>query len=247
VLSAGISALGGQWRVGLTKDITHLFAISPSGPKYTTALHFQEQTRVKVLLPHWFDDAVRLGIGSLDTSPYEWPEPLVLKGPAAAMPVAGGDKEKEKEEAMKKAMRKLDTEKRALYKTASLWMPDDPLPVPPEPSSSTASAASPVDVGAKNVWQGRRVLLSSTLELVGGRKEAVEVGIVRAGGVPVQWDDNELGEGRKGKTREAEAVGQCDVFVTRFRTGKAYAKVCILHSSSYCVSLTSCIIGRPTS
>jgi hypothetical protein len=251
VLSAGISALGGQWRVGLTKDITHLFSISPSGPKYTTALHFQEQTRVKVLLPHWFDDAVRLGIGSLDTSPYEWPEPLVLKGPDAATLVAGGeggDKEKEKEEAIKKAMRKLDTEKRALYKTASLWTPDDPLPVPPEPSSSTASAASPVDTGAKNVWQGRRVLLSSTLELVGGRREAVEVGIMRAGGVPVKWGEEELGGGTKGKTREAEVVGQCDVFVTRFRAGKAYAKVCMpTFERRLLTFFLFGIAGRPTS
>jgi hypothetical protein len=202
--------------------------MSPSGPKYTTALHFQEQTRIKVVLPHWFDDAVRLGIGALDTSPYEWPEPVVLKGPAVNIPTEGaegGDKEKEKEEAIKKATRKLDADKRALYKTASLWKPNDPLPIPSEPSSSTASTASPVDTKAKNVWQGRRVLLSSTLELVGGRREAVEVGIVRAGGVVVHWDVEESEGRKKRKSREAEMVEQCDVFVTRFRNGKAYARV----------------------
>ena len=32
-------------------------------------------TQVKVLLPHWFDDSVRLGICGLSTMAYEWPEP----------------------------------------------------------------------------------------------------------------------------------------------------------------------------
>lgn len=203
--------------------------MSPSGPKYTTALHFQDQTRIKVLLPHWFDDAVRIGMAALDTSPYEWPEPVVLKGPPT--PVVGGegvDKDKEKEEAIKKATRKVDAEKRALYKTASLWTPADPLPMSAEPTSSTLSVASPV-ASTKNVWQGRLVLLSSTLELVGGRKEAVEIGITRAGGVVVRWDA-EAKEGNKTKAREADMVEQCDVFVTRFRTGKAYARVSELMS-----------------
>jgi mediator of DNA damage checkpoint protein 1 len=192
-----------------------------------------------VLLPHWFDDAVRLGIPGLDTTPYEWPEPVVLKGPAATIPTE--EREKEKEEAIKKATRKLDPEKRALYKTASLWTPDDPLPVPPEPSSSTASTASPVDASAKNVWQGRRVLLSSTLELVGGRREAVEVGIVRVGGVVVHWDTEELQGKQKGKLREAEMVEHCDVFVTRFRTGKAYARVRV----PKCVAFVSALLLTP--
>jgi mediator of DNA damage checkpoint protein 1 len=195
--------------------------VSPSGPKYTTALHFQEQSHIKVLLPHWFDDAVRLGIGALDTSPYEWPEPVVLKGPDAAIPSEGGDKEKEKEEAISRATRKVDSDKKALYKSASLWTPDDPLPVPPESSSPMP----PVDASVKNAWQDRRILLSSSLELAGTRKEAVEVGIERAGGRVVQWDIDGL-EGRKNRiSREAAMAEQCDVFVTRFRSGKAYVRV----------------------
>jgi len=164
-------------------------------------------------------------MGALDTSPYEWPEPVVLKGPAAAG-VDGGDKEKEKEEALKKAIRKLDADKKALYKNASLWTPDDPLPGASQPLSSAAYTVAPVDARMKNVWQGRRVLLSLTLELAGGRREAVEVGIVRAGGVVVRWDAEELEDRKKRKAKEAEMVEQCNVFVTRFRNGKAYAKVC---------------------
>ncbi|KAF9463519.1 hypothetical protein BDZ94DRAFT_1308637 [Collybia nuda] len=206
VLSAGIAALGGQWRTGLTKDVTHLFAISPSSPKYTTALHFQEHTHVKVLLPHWFDDAVRLGLGGLDTTPYEWPDPILLKGPGSI------DKNDKEESAKKVATRKLDAEKRVLYKTASLWTPKSPLPPVVLPSSSSSESPRQ-EIQAKDVWQGRRILLGATLELVGGRKEAVEVGIKRGGGVVVS-----------GKGKEVDSVEECDVFVTRFRSGKAYVK-----------------------
>ena len=222
VLSAGVTALGGQWRTGLTKDVTHLFAMSPSSVKYATALHYQEHTKVKVLLPHWFDDAVRLGLGMLDTAPYEWPEPLILRGPGA-LTSSGGDKEKEKEESIKKAMRKLDADKEALYRTATDWTPDATSPTLPMPSSPSIMSASPIDAGMRNVWQGRRVLLSSTLGLVARRRETLEAGIVRAGGVIVSWDERE--GMRQGKAMEVEKVEECDVFVTRFKSGKAYVKV----------------------
>jgi len=80
VLSAGIIALGGQWCTGLTKDVTHLFAMPPNSGKYATAMHYQETTRIKVLLPHWFDDTIRLGTEKLSTELYEWPEVKMLKG-----------------------------------------------------------------------------------------------------------------------------------------------------------------------
>ena len=77
-LSGGITALGGQWRMGLTRDVTHLFAISAGTAKFETALHYQKNTNVKVLVPHWFDDSMRLGTGKLSTADYEWPDPRIL-------------------------------------------------------------------------------------------------------------------------------------------------------------------------
>ncbi|KAF8058683.1 hypothetical protein FPV67DRAFT_1523362 [Lyophyllum atratum] len=213
VLSAGITALGGQWRTGLTKDVTHLFVISQTSPKYATALHFQEHTQVKVLLPHWFDDAVRLGLAHLDTTPYEWPDPPFLRS------LAGNDNEKdtakEREDAVKRAaLRKLDSEKKTLYRTAELLTPGAPLPNGVDPSSQSSGAVSPKK--AKNVWQGRRVLLGRSLVLVDGRREAVEAEIQRAGG--------EIVPSGEGRDEEVAAVDSCDVFVTRYRSGKAYVQ-----------------------
>lgn len=157
-----------------------------------------------MLLPHWFDDAVRLGLGGLDTTPYEWPDPVLLRGPGEA----------DKGDAAKKAAsRKLDVEKRVLYKTASLWTPSSPLPPVVLPSSSSSESPQR-EAPTKDVWQGRRVLLGSSLELVGGRKEAVEAGVKRGGGLIVN-----------GSGKEVDLVEECDVFVTRFRSGKAYVKV----------------------
>lgn len=160
-----------------------------------------------MLLPHWFDDAVRLGLGGLDTTPYEWPDPVLLRGPGEA------DNNDNDDTAKKSASRKLDVEKRVLYKTASLWTPSSSLPPVVLPSSSSSESPQQ-EAPTKDVWQGRRVLLGSSLELVGGRKEAVEAGVKRGGGLIVN-----------GSGKEVDLVEECDVFVTRFRSGKAYVKV----------------------
>ncbi|KAG6853738.1 hypothetical protein C0991_001873 [Blastosporella zonata] len=207
VLSAGITGLGGQWRTGLTKDVTHLFVTKSTSKKYSTALHFREDTQVKILLPHWFDDAVRLGISGLKTTPYEWPDPPMLRARGE-----GGD-ETEADALKRAALRKLDSEKKSLYRTADLLFPGAPLPNG-DKGTSQSSVQSPRKT--KNVWEARRVLLSRSLELSGTRLDAVESEIRRAGGNVVLYEG--------GKDEEAAAVDQCDVFVTRFRSGKAYVQ-----------------------
>jgi hypothetical protein len=69
-LSTGITALGGQRRAGITRDVTHFFAIRPGSDKYETAMHFQPDTHVKVVLAHWFNDAVKLGVVGLPMTVY---------------------------------------------------------------------------------------------------------------------------------------------------------------------------------
>ena len=224
VLSAGITALGGQWRTGLTKDVTHLFAISPDSQKYATAMHFREETGVKVILPHWFDDAVRLGMGGLSTDVYEWPDPEMLRNPLG---VGGGQE--------------LSGAKKNMYAMAALFT------APMHESSSpalkdlqmAAGAASRMEV---DIWKGKRIVLSRTLQLFDRRREAVEAGITRAGGVVVRYNgDEEVDEGfgvigatveeelskreKERRKNEADAVSDCDVLVTRWRDGAAYVAV----------------------
>ncbi|KAF9263292.1 hypothetical protein L218DRAFT_340370 [Marasmius fiardii PR-910] len=135
VLSAGIVALGGQWRRQYTKDATHLFTLHTGSADYQNAMEFREESGMKIVTPHWFDDSVKLGVQNLDTSPYEWPDPPVLQ------------RGKQKQEAMKKS-KSSDPAKEAMFKTAA-WDSDSDIPVTP----------------GKAVYGGRRVLLSRTLQL----------------------------------------------------------------------------------
>ncbi|PBK74517.1 hypothetical protein ARMSODRAFT_952169 [Armillaria solidipes] len=191
-LSAGITALGGQWRLGMTRDVTHLFAVSCSSDKYKTAKEYQEVTRINIILPHWFDDVVRLGMGSLDTAIYQWPDPGFLK-----------DTQQSNLDDAKK-IRKLDPDKKVLYKTALLRPDSDISGIP-----------------VKNVWEGRRVLLSTSLELSEGRRGAVEKSIHMAQGTVMDYRSN---NGDGDEEEELTNVEFCDVYVARFRSGKAYFK-----------------------
>jgi hypothetical protein len=226
VLSAGITALGGQWRTGLTKDVTHLFAMSPDSQKYATAMHFRKDTGIKIVLPHWFDDAIRLGMGGLSTEVYEWPDPEMLRNPLG---VGGGEQE-------------VSVAKKNMYAMAALFT------APMHQSSSPPLKDLEMATGARNrlavnVWKGKRIILSRTLQLFERRREAVEVGIERAGGIVVKYDgDGEIDEGfgviggtgeelskreKEIRKNEADAVLDCDILVTRWRDGTAYVVVCL--------------------
>lgn len=245
VLSAGITALGGQWRTGLTKDVTHLFALSPENAKYATAMHFKEETGVKVVLPHWFDDAVRLGMRGLKTEPYEWPDPEILKG------VDGRSNNNVVKGKGKTAAVEQDEVKRNMYATAAIFTSavGEGQSSPPSTLDISAVLNNKASVpetssGARQVWNGRKILLSRSLELYKNRHEAVQRGIERAGGVVLRFEgdeeeseeltDEEKKDGKELSVREkvrrrneAAKVEDCDIFVTRWRHGRAYVLVCI--------------------
>lgn len=164
VLSAGITALGGQWRTTLTKEVTHLFALSTGSAKYETAMHFQKNINIKILVPHWFDDSVRLGMRGLPTESYEWPQPTVFK--------VGWDNLQPED---RRSASSMSPEKKALYDTAL---------------ASPADDASLPKTTTRNIWKGRKILLASSLELTESQRSAHEVDIRREGGVVVQGDEN---------------------------------------------------------
>lgn len=70
-----------------------------------------------------------------------------------------------------------------------------------------------------NVWDGKKILLSTSLELVDRRREAVEAGIIRSGGIVVPYRRR----GANGDLEEeGEKVLECDVLITRWRHGPPY-------------------------
>jgi len=196
VLSAGITALGGQWRAGLTRDVTHLFAVSPGSEKYQTALRYQKETQVRVLVPHWFDDSVRLGIRGLSAAAYEWPEPTILNF-GKPSPETG-----EVGDSLLRPQSKLSQDKKALYKAALMTL---------EQEEKLGQAET------RDIWGGRRILLSPDLELSDSRRKAIEAGIARSGGVVIDHD-----------AQRADAECEFDVLITRYRWGPLYVQVITL-------------------
>ncbi|KAI0369629.1 hypothetical protein BV20DRAFT_967587 [Pilatotrama ljubarskyi] len=196
LMSAAITALGGQWRSALTRDVTHLFALAPGSAKYDTAMHFKEQTGVCVLVPHWFEDTVRLGIRDLPTRDYEWPEPRVFqRRPEGRTPQEDATYEPPPERTM-------------LYDTASLSIDEQ----------------RKVEPAARNVWKGKRILLGLSLELTDSQRKALGADIKRQGGQVVSLPLPKSASTAESSRIELQKLEEADVFVTRYRSGAAYAK-----------------------
>ncbi|KAI0779277.1 hypothetical protein C8Q74DRAFT_1258208 [Fomes fomentarius] len=196
VISAAVAALGGQWRAALTRDVTHLFALAPGSTKYQTAMHYKETTEVCVLVPHWFDDTVRLGIRDLPTRNYEWPEPRVFQSrPEGRTSQEDVDYEPPPERMM-------------LYETASLSNEDQKKLRP----------------ASRNIWKGKRLLLGLSLDLSDNHRRALYADIRRQGGDVVELSSSKSLSDEERARDELAKLDDADIFVTRYRTGAAYAK-----------------------
>lgn len=169
VLSAGISSLGGQWRSALTKDVTHLFALSSGSHKYETAMHFKGVTGMRVIVPHWFDDVVRLGVRNLPTDEYEWPDVKLFKA-------FGVEGIKETESRVVRRDKYLTEEKKVLYDTALV----DGADLPPHPPAE-----------GTEVWKDKKIVLGSSLDLNDSQRKAHKAYIQREGGKVLEFSSPE--------------------------------------------------------
>lgn len=74
-----VLAMGGQESSALTKTTTHIVALTMNHEKVVQAQ--EKRVKCQVVLPHWFDDCLKLGT-RIDEKPYLLPDPEVLrKGP----------------------------------------------------------------------------------------------------------------------------------------------------------------------
>ncbi|KAK0709744.1 hypothetical protein B0T26DRAFT_652440 [Lasiosphaeria miniovina] len=69
-------ALGGMESKDLTKQTTHICALSMDHPKCIEAQ--KKHSKCKIVLPHWFDDCFKLG-KRIDEGPYLLPDPEILR------------------------------------------------------------------------------------------------------------------------------------------------------------------------
>ncbi|ROT36292.1 BRCT domain-containing protein [Sodiomyces alkalinus F11] len=83
-------ALGGMESADVTRQTTHICALSLDHPKCQTAV--EKKLKVKIVLPHWFEDCFKLG-KRIDEAPYCLPDPEILRVDPAAEVEIPEDKE----------------------------------------------------------------------------------------------------------------------------------------------------------
>ncbi|RPA71103.1 BRCT domain-containing protein [Ascobolus immersus RN42] len=70
----GVTALGGQYSVSLTRFVTHIVCLNLDNHKCQQAI--EKKLDVKFVLPHWFDDCLKLN-RKIDEGPYLLPNPEI--------------------------------------------------------------------------------------------------------------------------------------------------------------------------
>jgi hypothetical protein len=83
-IAGGILAMGGLWSSKLTNQITHIIALAMDSDTVQAAL--RKKVPVKVVLPHWVDDCLKLG-RKIDEQPYTLPDADLLQGPPEKPPI----------------------------------------------------------------------------------------------------------------------------------------------------------------
>ncbi|KAL9029062.1 MAG: hypothetical protein Q9196_002644 [Gyalolechia fulgens] len=74
-IMGGVLATGGLYSSSVTKMVTHIVALTMDHEKCQMVL--KKDLKCKIVLPHWFDDCLRIG-KRLDEDPYLLPNPEIL-------------------------------------------------------------------------------------------------------------------------------------------------------------------------
>lgn len=82
-LYGGVGALGGLFADAITPYTTHLITLTMDDSK--AQLVSEKLPLVKIVLPHWIDDCLKLR-KRLDETPYLFPDPPILSGHAGEVP-----------------------------------------------------------------------------------------------------------------------------------------------------------------
>ncbi|KAH6894380.1 hypothetical protein B0T10DRAFT_250716 [Thelonectria olida] len=149
-IAGATMALGGQESKDVSRLTTHICALSMDHPKVKSAV--QKNFKVKIVLPHWFDDCFKLG-KRIDEQPYCLPDPEILsKSPDDDLKIP---------------------ETANLDGATSATPTYLPLPLPPDGDV----VRPPV-----TVFQDRHVMLSSDLSITPRLNKVIRDIIVNSGG-----------------------------------------------------------------
>ncbi|OAV88241.1 hypothetical protein, variant [Puccinia triticina 1-1 BBBD Race 1] len=77
LIQACVQAWGGQFRKGLTKEVTHLICCDENTRDYKIANKLKVELGLKIVLPHWFHHSVSFR-RVISEQPFEFPSPAIL-------------------------------------------------------------------------------------------------------------------------------------------------------------------------
>ncbi|KAF2189689.1 hypothetical protein K469DRAFT_658761 [Zopfia rhizophila CBS 207.26] len=150
-IAGGVLALGGQHSGALSKQVTHLIALGKEDERVKLAM--DKRLRCSIVLPHWFDDCLKLG-RRISEDPYTLPDPEILDVEAGNIRPARAS---------------------PLIREAIAPEPaNDPVPPPTLP-------AEPIRSRAIQAFKGKSIMLGDDLQLNSRLKGVIE-GLVQAGG-----------------------------------------------------------------
>ncbi|KAL9124322.1 MAG: hypothetical protein Q9217_006340 [Psora testacea] len=145
----GVLAMGGLYSSAVTKQVTHIVALSTESDKCQAVL--AKNLKCKIVLPHWFDDCLKLG-KRIDEAPYRLPDPEILR--------------KSREDKIPEVSRN-DLQGSSSAQPGRL----------PTPLSSPSSNQRQL-----TVFRGKKVMLSTDLEIGSHLRGVIEDLIVGGGG-----------------------------------------------------------------
>ncbi|QRV91030.1 PTCB-BRCT domain protein [Ceratobasidium sp. AG-Ba] len=205
-IAAGIVAFGGQWRPALTNDVTHLFCLSASGPKYAKALSTKDSpVPIQVVVPHWFSDCFKTET-LLPTKPYLFPNPPVLDPDYSAKLVLNGGGGSVDAPAGPKA-----TAQRRLMRAA--------VGIDAELGSNPSTQPSSLNKSqsGNRVLGGKRIIFSArAVQNEPQRDDVFRRRVEQVGGIYISG----LSLGDCGVTKEV--LDDSDVYITIYRGGDEY-------------------------
>ncbi|THC92538.1 hypothetical protein EYZ11_007991 [Aspergillus tanneri] len=161
----GVLAKGGLYSTRMTHMVTHLVDLTVDSDKARLAT--ARKLNVKIVLPHWFDDCLKLG-RRIDERPYTFPDPEILRA-APDAPIRS-------------------SENRDIVGAST-----------PEPTTLPTAMSPKLDV-----FEGKRVMLSSDLGIGSHLSESITE-VIKQGGGSITSD-----------------VSIADILICRYREGIAY-------------------------
>ncbi|CAE6451118.1 unnamed protein product [Rhizoctonia solani] len=203
-IAAGIVAFGGQWREALTNDVTHLFCLTTTGPKYAKALSGQgHPLQIQVVVPHWFTDCFKSET-LLSTKNYLFPNPPILNPDFNEKMVVDGVPEGLADDSKALAQRHL--------LRAAVAADAEPVSNSgTQPSSSNRSVLSNRVLGDKRVVFSARAVQSDP-----NRDQVFRRRVEQVGGIYISG----LSLGGNGVSRAI--LEDADIFITSYRGNEEY-------------------------